>query len=57
MVMQYSSGDSFMYHDSRRSMIGTYAVSLSADRKNVGNSYFVQEVLFIPGFQILKLLK
>lgn len=57
VVTQYSEKHNFVYCDSNRSMIGTYTVGIPKNGKGNGKSYFVQEVLFVPGPESLDLLK
>lgn len=57
VVTQYSEKHNLFYYDSRRSMIGTYTVIIPKTQESLGKSYFVQEVLFVPGLQSLELLK
>ena len=57
VVTQYSDKHNFVYCDRNRSMIGTYTVGIPTNGKGNGKSYFVQEVLFVPGLGSLELLK
>lgn len=57
VVTQYSDKHNFFYCDSSRSMIGTYTVLFLTKGKNNVKSYFIQEVLFVPGHESLVLLK
>ncbi|KAJ8009876.1 hypothetical protein DPEC_G00068730 [Dallia pectoralis] len=57
VVTQYSEQHNLTYYDSSRSLVGTYTVVIPTSQKVNGNSYFVQEVLFVPGLKSLELLK
>ena len=58
MVTQYSENHNFVYCDNLRSMIGTYTVVIPTTATGGGiKSYFIQEVLFVPGYQSLNVLK
>ncbi|XP_044069418.1 uncharacterized protein LOC122884086 [Siniperca chuatsi] len=57
VVTQYSETHNLIFYDSSRSMIGTYIVEMPKTGKANGNSYFLQEVLFVPGLESLELLK
>lgn len=55
VVTQYSEKNKLFYYDSRRSMIGTYLIPTTG--KSTGKSYFVQDVLCVPGLRSRELLK
>ncbi|KAI4797373.1 hypothetical protein KUCAC02_025102 [Chaenocephalus aceratus] len=57
VVTQYSGKKHFVYCDRNRSMIGTYLVRIPTTGDLERRTYFLQEVLFVPGAQSLELLK
>lgn len=52
VVTHYSQSHNLRLYDKERSMIGTYMVNIPG-----GTSYFMQQVLFVPGYESLELLR
>ncbi|CAL8337508.1 unnamed protein product [Lota lota] len=57
VVTQYSAKHNLVSYDTSRSMICTYTVVMPTTGEGNGKSYFVQEVLFVPGLESPELLK
>ena len=57
VVTQSFGTHNIMLYDKHRSMIGTYIVQMPQIGEDHGKTFFLQEVLFVPGHKSLELLK
>nr|BBA49182.1 hypothetical protein [Oryzias latipes] len=57
VVTQHSTKENLLRYDPARSMVGTYMTDIPGNDGESKGSYFVQEVLFAPTLDSLKLLR